>query len=113
MFQQFDTRIRDAQGSSENERADGVRRNDYRNESQKGIVDERAAIDCNFVEAENERHRRGHDRVETKEGGEGDENSDGKSKRRSLRWIIQREQTAKGRTKHASVSGFESQVSSC
>ena len=100
MFQKFNTHVGYAQRSTEDKSADGVRRNNYRDEGQEGIVDERAAVNGNLVEAKKEGHRRSHDCVQAEEWREGNEYADRKSKRRSLRWIIQREQTAKGRAKH-------------
>jgi ribose 1,5-bisphosphokinase PhnN len=50
--------------------------------------------------------------MQAKQWREGNKNSYRKSKRRSLRRIIQREQTAKGRTEHDAVSSYEFKVSS-
>ncbi len=66
----------------------------------KGLLMNVPRVDGDFVEAKKKGHRRGHDRVQTEERRERDEYADRKSKRRSLRWIIQREQTAKGGAKH-------------
>ena len=49
--------------------------------------------------------------MQTQEGREGNENAYRKCKRRPLRWIIDRKQTAKGSTKHL-ISNFEFDVSS-
>ncbi len=81
--------------------------NDW-HEREKGIVDEGAGIDRDLVEAKQKRDEGRHDRVKSEKRREGDENAYRKSKRRPLRWIIDREQTAESGTEHE-VS-FESGV---
>lgn len=108
MPQEFDTRGGNPQRTSKNECPDGVRSNDDRNQSKKRIIDKSPAIDGNLVETKNKGNQGCQNCMESKERREGNENPKRKSKRRSLRWIIQREQTAKGGTKHK--KSFESRV---
>ncbi len=70
------------------------------------------AVYGDLVEAKEKSNQRRQYRMKPKEGREGNEYSDGKSKRRPLRWIVQREQTAKSHTKHGTVSSFEFRGSS-
>src|SRR6185369_8657656 len=100
ILQQIEALVWDAQRPSKDECADRVRRNNYRHEGQKWIIDESAGIDRDLIEAKKEGDRRGRERVQAEERREGDENSDRKSKRRPLRWIIDRKQTAKCCTEH-------------
>src|SRR6185503_10407373 len=100
MSQKFDTGGRDTQRTSENKRSDGIRSNDDRNQGEKRVVYERATIDGNLIETKNTGNQSCESCMESKEWGEGNENTERKSKRRTHRWIIQSEQTAKGGTKH-------------
>jgi len=100
MSQKFDTCLRNPQRTSEDKSSNGIGSNDDRNQSEKRIVDKSPAVDSYFVEAEYKGNQSCQNCMETQERGEGNENSKRESKRRSLRWIIQREQTAKSGTKH-------------
>ena len=112
MSQKFDTCLRNPQRTSEDKSSNGIGSNDDRNQSEKRIVDKSPAVDSYFVEAEYKGNQSCQNRMKTQERGEGNENPKGESKRRSLRRIVQREQTAEGSAEHDSVSGFKLQVSS-
>ena len=107
MPQKFNTGGGNAQRAPENKSADSVGSNDNGNESQKRIVDKSAAVDGNLVETKKKGKQRGQNCMKPEEWREGNENSQRKSKRRSLRWIVQRKQTAKGGAKHFLGSKFQ------
>ena len=73
--QQFDARGGNAERTAEDNSADRVRCDDDRNESEEGIVDERAAIDGHLVEAKEKGNERRQNCVQAKEWREGDKNS--------------------------------------
>jgi len=75
MSQKFDAGWGNPQRTSENERADGIRGNDDRNQSKKGIVYKGPAVDSNLVETKNKGNQSCQDCMEPKERGEGDENA--------------------------------------
>ena len=107
MGEKLDAVWRNSDWSSQQKSADRVRRDDDRDKRQKGIIDKGAAVNRDLIKTKRKGNKRGENCMEAKEGGEGDEYANGKSKRRSLRWIVQREQTAESRAEHIlSSSGF-------
>ena len=90
----------------QNESADSVGRNNNRDQRQKRVVDKSSRVDGHFVKAKQEGNCGGENCMKTEEWRKGNEDADGKSKRRPLGWIIQGEQTAKGRTQHRKGVGY-------
>src|SRR5919112_2758398 len=88
------------EGPAEQRRADRVGRQDYRHERQEGIVDERARVDRDLVESEDEGGERGEYGVQADERREGYEDADREGERRPLRRVVQSEQAAEGAAKH-------------
>ena len=101
MRQEFEAFVRNAPGAAQDEGTHAIRSDDYGDERQKGIIDKRPGVDGYFVEAKEKGDHGRHDGVKTKKWRKGDENTDRKSKRRPLGWIIDRKQTAKCRAKHS------------
>ena len=104
--QKLDTGGRNSQRAAKKKSSDSVGGHDDRNQRQQRVVNESAGVNRNLVKAKEKSNQRCDYCVQPKEWGEGDENSDRESQRRSLRWIIKREQTAKGGTKHRSSFRF-------
>src|SRR4029077_20349364 len=107
MSQKFDAGRGNPQRASKDKRSDRIRGNDNRDQREKRVVDKSPTVDSNLVDTQNEGNQSCQNCMESKKRREGNENAKRKSKRRSLRWIIQREQTAKGGTKHFSSSKFQ------
>ena len=103
LFQQCDALCRNLNWPAKYKGANRIRGNDNRDERKEWVVNKRAALDGDFVEAKQESDGGRHQSVQPQKRREGDENTDRKCKRRPLWWIIQREQTAKGRAKHLKV----------
>ena len=76
VLQQLHTFIRDREWAAQYKRTDGVRRDDYRHQRQERIIDERARVDRDFVEAKQEGYRGRQDRMETEKRSERDEYAD-------------------------------------
>lgn len=95
LLQQVQTFIGQRQRTAQQKRSRRVGRKDDGDEREDGIVDEGSGIDRYFVEAKDEGERRRHHGMQAEEGRKGYEDTDGESKRRALRRIINREQTAK------------------
>lgn len=74
--QQFDALLRNRERASEDERADGVRNDDDRNQRQDWVVDKSAGVDRDLVEAKGKGDHGRHDRVQAQERRESDENAD-------------------------------------
>lgn len=100
ILQQGDPFFGNSDWPAEEKCANRIRRHDDRNQRQKRIINEGATVNGDLIEPEDECDKGGENCVKAQEGAEGDKNADSKCKRRSLRRIIQREQTAEGRTKH-------------
>ena len=73
--QQFDARSGNPERTTEDKSADRIRRDDDRNESEEGIVDESAAINGNLVEAKKKGNERRQNCMQAEEWRKGDENS--------------------------------------
>ena len=67
VLQELKPLVWDAQRPAKDECADGVRRNNYRNERQKRVVDEGSGVDRDLVETKQKGERRRHDRVQAEE----------------------------------------------
>jgi len=75
MSEEFDTRGRNPQWTSEKKCTDGIRGDDDRNQREERIVDECPAVDGNLVEAKNKGNQSCQNCMESKERGEGDKNT--------------------------------------
>ena len=100
VLKKLDACGRDSQRTSGDKSTYRVGCDDDGDKRQKGIIDKGSAVYSELVETKKKGNQRRQDCVKAEEGREGNEYANRKSKRRPLRWIIQREQTAKGGTKH-------------
>ena len=75
MPQKFDACGGNPQRASENERPDGIRSNDNRNQSKKWIIDKSPAVDGDLVETKDKGNQSCQYCMESKERGEGNENA--------------------------------------